>query len=111
MKRTVLIYLLLMTWCALTTAWWLSAGQFSSETAHWSIPAFFAYLSQLIFSAVLVRNGRSSLIMNLLKSFLALLISAAIMATFSCLLWVYRLEVPGVDYVGAFVDYLFTIPG
>jgi len=32
------------------------------------------------------------------------------MATFSCLLWVYRLEFPGVDYVGAFADYLFTIP-
>lgn len=110
---TVVVYLMLQVLGGLATALWLHVRHFSGETAEWSIPALLAYVSQLMLSVALIRSGQCSLVSNLAKSFLALLMSVGIMLLSSYLLFrnIHRVEFQGVDYVGAFVIYALTIPG
>jgi hypothetical protein len=109
---TVAIYLTLQVLCGVATAGVLHTSHFSDESVSWSMPALFAYASQLVFSVALIRSGQSSLISNLARSLLALLMSAGIMALSCYFLYrnIHRVEFPGLDYVGAFVIYTLTLP-
>ncbi len=110
---TLAVYLVLEVLCGAITALCLHAWQFSKETAGWSMPALYAYVSQFIISAALIRSGRGPLVSNFAKSLLALLTSAGIAMLVSYLLFrdIHRVEFQGVDYTGAFVIYALTIPG
>lgn len=76
------------------------------------MPALYAYMSQFILSVALIRSGRGSLISNVAKSLLALLMSVGTMVLSSYLLFrdINRVEFQGVDYVGAFAIYALAIP-
>jgi NADH:ubiquinone oxidoreductase subunit K len=109
------IYLTLQVVCGAVTAVWLHASvqqTFGTDFAGWSMPALYAYASQFILSVALIRSGRGSLISNVAKSLLALLMSVGIMVLSSYLFFrdIRRVEFQGVDYVGAFAIYALTIP-